>query len=743
MSHLFPVHTALARPAALVASLALASLLAACGDKPAATPGQVDLARLQSIDSEPGQWLTSGRDAGKTHYSPLKTINRDNVGRLGLAWEFQTGTNRGMQATPVVVDGVMYVSGVAGRVYAFDAATGHTRWQFEPQVDLRNARSACCDIVNRGVAVWQGKVYVATFDGFLHALDATDGKVLWRVNTLNDRSRGYSVTGAPQVAGKVVVIGNGGAEYDSRGYVTAYDLATGKQVWRFYTVPGDPAQPFENSGLEMAAKTWDPASKYWERGGGGNAWDSINYDAETNLVYFGTANGAPWSRNKRSGGTGDNLFLASIVAVNADTGEYAWHYQTTPGERWDYDATPHLMLATVKHAGQDRKVVMQASKNGFFYVLDRKTGELLAADPFVPTTWAKSVDPATGRPVENPAADYSDGQPKLVFPSSVGGHNFNPMSFSPDTGLVYIPAVEVGMILAEGPEPGPRQPQRLYTGVQVAFAGQLAAPQTLPENMRHLADPAFLKTQPDIRMGAALKAWDPVERKVVWEFRNSSFMDHGGVLSTGGGLVLQGGLDGKLRALNDRTGEVLKTIDVGTAMIAAPMTYTVDGQQYIAITAGTGGGGWNMWFPENIAYKNGNANRILVFKLDGGVVPQPEPLPPPGPMPQPPKSTAKPADIAAGGALFAANCGICHANTQPAPVPDLRRAATLQSLQAFQNVVRGGAYQMRGMPAWDDLLTEAEVGQIHAWLVAEANAVWSAAQSAAPAARQGVSEGHL
>lgn len=699
--------------------------------------GKVDLARLQAVASEPGAWLTSGRDAGKTHYSPLDLINQENVARLGFAWQLETGTVRGMEATPIVVDGVMYTSGVAGRVYALDARDGKLLWQFDPQANLRNARGSCCDLVNRGVAVWQGKVYVGAFDGMLYSLDATDGKVLWKVDTIADHKRAYSVTGAPQVAGKVVVIGNGGAEFDSRGYVTAYDLQTGKQVWRFYTVPGDPSKPFESKALEMAARTWhgyDP--KY---GGGGNAWDAINYDPELNLVYFGTANGAPWNRTMRSPGGGDNLFLASIVAVNADTGEYAWHYQTTPGERWDYDATPHIMLATLKIGGVDRKVLMQASKNGFFYVIDRATGELISGDKFVAVNWADGVDPKTGRTVENAKiADYSDGKPKLVFPSAIGAHNFNPMSLSQRTGLVYLPTVHAGMLVAGQPPSGAHLPGRINTAVAVGFSGQLAAPQTLPPALRPLADPAFLKTQPPIQMSASIKAWDPVNRKVVWEMPATSFNDHGGVLSTGGGLVVQGGLDGKLRIRSDVDGKLLKEIEVGTPMIAAASTYTVDGVQYIAILAGAGGGGWNVWTPENAAFHKGNANRILAFKLDGGATPVPPDLPPPGPLPEPPAQIGTAADIAAGAQLFRANCGNCHSNAWPAPVSDLRRSSAATHA-AFRDIVLHGALQPRGMPSWDDLLNDSQVDQIHAYIISVARDAYAGQQKAAPEMK----EGHL
>jgi quinohemoprotein ethanol dehydrogenase len=730
----------------------LSLIAAGCSRTPppaAAAPqpsGKVDLQRLLAIDSEPGAWLTTGRDFGKTHYSPLDLINQQNVSRLGFAWQLETGTIRGMEASPVVVDGVMYTSGVAGRVYALNARDGTSLWQFEPQADLKAARSACCDIVNRGVAVWQGKVYVAAFDGVLYALDARDGKVIWKTPTIEDTQRAYSVTGAPQVAGKVVVIGNGGSEYDSRGYVSGYDLETGKMAWRFYTVPGDPSKPYESKALEMAASTWK-GKEYWRLGGGANAWDAINYDPELNLVYFGTANGAPWNYTARSAGSGDNLFVASILAVKADTGEYVWHYQTTPGERWDYDATPHIMLATLKLAGQDRKVLMQASKNGFFYVIDRKSGELLAADNFVDVNWATHVDLKTGRPAENAAlADYSHGKAKLVFPSAVGAHNFNPMSLSKRTGLVYIPTVHGGMMVAESPDTGTYLPGRMNSRVQVGFSFQLAAPQTLPPSLRPLADPAFLKTQPSIDMSASLKAWDPVAHKVVWSVPNTSFMDHGGVLSTGGGLVVQGGLDGKLRVYADDDGRLLKAIEVGTAMIAAPVTYTVDGAQYIAILAGSGGGGWNSWLPQNIASKKGNANRILAFRLDGGVTPVPADLPPPGPAPEPPAQTGTVADIATGAKLFGANCGSCHTNAGTGPVPDLRRVSAATHA-AFKDIVLHGALQPRGMPRWDDLLSEAQVDQIHAYVISVARKAWGDEHKAGAAvgkpAGEALKEGHL
>jgi quinohemoprotein ethanol dehydrogenase len=624
----------------------------------------------------------------------------------------------------------MYTSGVAGRAYALDAATGALIWQFEPALDLRNARASCCDLVNRGVAVWKGKVYVAAFEGVLYALDARNGSIVWQVDTIVEHTRAYSITGAPQVAGKVVVIGNGGAEYDSRGYVSAYDLDTGELKWRFYTVPGDPSKPVEHPALEMAARTWDPKRDF-RFGGGGNAWDGFAYDPERNLVYFGTANGAPWTPTQRSPAGGDNLFLNSIVALHADTGEYAWHYQQVPGEMWDYDATPHLMLATLQLDGQQRDVLMQASKNGFFYVLDRADGTLLAADKFVDANWATGVDLATGRPVINPDADYTKGKPVIVFPSGKGAHNHNPMSLSARTGLVYIPAVHSGAVLAPSP-PREYMPLRSAGGYQVAFISQPFVAERLPPALRPVADPEYLKKVPSLELHAALKAWDPVARKVVWEQRFPSDDDNGGVLSTAGGLVVKGGIDGVLRFFDDETGKLLKEIETGSVLVAAPMSYEIDGVQYIAILAGGGGGGWQVPRPAMVSFRRGNDNRILVFRLDGGATPIPPEVAPPGPLPEPPEQTASAEDIAAGAALYGRDCGGCHLNAQGVPVPDLRRSPMIRDAAVFASVVRGGALQKRGMPAWDDLLTGAEVEQIRAHLVNVARRAYEAQQAAAP-----------
>ena len=634
-----------------------------------AARGQIDAKRLLAADKHPGEWLTSGRDFGKGHYSPLAQINKQSVDRLGFAWDYDTHTNRGLEATPIVVDGVMYTSGSAGKAYALDAKTGEEIWSFDPHADLRVNREACCDEVNRGVAVWKGKVYVASFDGKLFALDAATGAVIWQADTIIDKTKGYTSTGAPEVAGKVVVIGNGGSEYDARGYVSAYDLDTGKLAWRFFTVPGDPSKPYENPELEAAAKTWDPKSN-WNMGGGGTVWGSMAYDPELNLLYFGTGNGTFYDQSKRSPSGGDNLYIASIIAVNPDTGRMAWFYQQVPGDQWDFDVVQPIILTDLKIGGRAQKVLMQASKPGFFYILDRQTGKLLSADKYVPVTWASHVDMKTGRPVEaSHARDfrYSTDGKTLISPSPMGGHNWNPMSYDPKTGLVYIPEIENGQ-----------------TSI---FSGR-----------------------------TFLRAWDPIRSKTVWEAPSADWWDHAGVLATAGGLVFQGTGTGQLCAYDADTGKKLKCIEIGTTVIAAPMSYTVDGVQYVAVMAAWGGGGWNFPHPESAAYQRGNEGRIIAFKLGGGPVPIPAPLPPIQPIPQPPPLTASAETVKQGQTLFAARCASCHANAPHTLTPDLRRMSP-ETHNAFQQIVLGGVLKNAGMPPWDGILSPADVDAIHAYLI--------------------------
>ena len=314
-----------------------------------------------------------------------------------------------------------------------------------PKVDREKGYKGCCDVVNRGVALWKGKVFVGAYDGRLIALDAVTGKVVWEKDTLIDKEHSYTITGAPRVFNGKVVIGNGGAEYGARGYVTAYDAETGNQAWRWFTVPGDPSKPFEDESMAAAAKTWDPAGKYWINGGGGTAWDTITFDPDLNMVYIGTGNGSPWNRNIRSPSGGDNLYLASLVALNADTGKYVWHYQETPGDHWDYTSTQPMILADITIDGAPRKVILHAPKNGFFFVVDRTNGKFISAKNFVDVNWATGYD-ANGRPIEV-AGGARRGKPFDSIPGPYGAHNWHPMSFNPQTGLVYLPAQDVPLNL--------------------------------------------------------------------------------------------------------------------------------------------------------------------------------------------------------------------------------------------------------------------------------------------------------
>ena len=702
--------------------------LCACGNHDAQSPGpsktpaafaQVDRERLLAADTHPENWLTGGRDFGKSHYSPLANIDHETVGRLGFAWEYKTGTTRGLEATPIVVDGVMFTSGVEGRVYALDAKSGAEIWSFDPHVDGQTHRKACCDAVNRGVAVWQGKVYVAALDGRLFCLDAATGAVVWSADTIIDKVRAYTSTGAPEVAGNVVVIGNGGAEYDARGYVSAYDLQTGQLTWRFFIVPGDPAKPYENPELEMAAKTWDPHSR-WDVGGGGTAWDAMVYDPQLDLLYVGTGNAALYNQAERSPSRGDNLFLTSILALNPHTGRLVWHYQEVPGDMWDFTATQPMILSDLTIDGRTRKVLMQAPKDGFFYVLDRKTGELLSAKNYAPVTWTKQVDLKTGRAeVDRDSADYAS-EVKLVFPANVGAHNWNPMAFSPQTGLVYIPVIEAS-VYHFAPPPGQHhhyRPGLRNEGTTRLFPNglSLSLGDVPPQTKAILESGKLLQNKPDTRMRGVLRAWDPVQQKTVWELESAGWWDRAGVLATAGGLVFQGTDTGYVRAYDAATGKLLKEIETGSSIIAAPMTYSIDGEQYVAVMAAWGGGGWYVPHPESAAYRYGNAGRILVFKLDGGATPKPALLPEIRPIPQPPPLNAAADAIAHGGELFKENCTACHAFAPRTGSADLRRM--LPGVHDnFNAIVLKGQRRPLGMPQWDDVLSTADADAIHAYLI--------------------------
>ena len=673
-------------------------------------------------DAAPGpdDWAFTGGDQGKSHHSPLTDITPANVVSLGLAWQAELGTNRVLEATPVVIGGIMYTSGVAGRAYAFDAASGRELWRFEPVVDMQVNRTVCCDMANRGVAVARGKVFVSALDGMLYALDARTGRVVWKVDAVEDHRRGTNSTGAPEVAGDVVVIGNGGAEYDVRGYVSAFDLSTGKLAWRFHVVPRDPKLgPQDHPDLEPAVKTWDPASR-WDLGGGGAPWDAINYDPETGLVLVGTGNGGPYHTARRSPKGGSNLYLSSIVALDAKSGRLKWFYQETPGDNWDFTATQPMILTNMTIDGHQRSVVLHAPKNGFLYVLDRRTGKLLRANPIVRTNWASGVDLATGRPRLTPAAsDYARG-PKIIFPATPGARNWHPASYDPESGLYYAAVLDMGNLMFMSPGAKPYRPKTLSNDAVLIFTPDIvAALPTLPPPVqtavRALPELAEAQRNPAVY---ELRAIDPLTGKTVWANKTQGWQDRGGVLTTAGNLLFQGNLGGQLNVFDKRSGKLLKTIATGTSILAAPMTYKVKGIQYVAVMAAWGGGGFPYVPRYSAAYSRGNQGRLLVFRLGGGPVPIPPELPPLEVAPAAPKQLpgVSPAMIAQGQALFFQNCVLCHANQHRSITPDLRRMAE-GTHAAFDDIVLRGALLANGMPRWDDVLSPVEVNAIHAYLI--------------------------
>jgi len=722
--------------ARIIFSFLLSGSLVHNANAAAHSPGDLDASRLQSADTEPQNWYTLGRDADGTYYSPLKTIDASNVERLGFAWDYDLGLPmRGQEATPIVIDGVMYTSGTWGYVYAIDAATGKELWRYDPKPAYFAARHPCCDLVNRGVAVWQGVVYVESVDGHLHAVDAGTGAKLWEVDTITDHKLPYSSTGAPQIAGGVVVVGNSGSDMGRggvRGYVAAYDLKTGAFRWRFYTVPPAPGKPFENPELAAAAKTWDPHRKAYFQGGG-TAWDGFAYDPELNLVYFGTANAAPYDLRQLGPAKLDSLYTASIIAVHADTGRMAWYYQTTPRDSWDYDAVQKLVLTDLEVGGEKHPVVMQASKNGFFYVLDRKTGKLLSANNYTYVNWASGVDLATGRPVTTKQSDWYSS-PKAVFPSWAGGHTWQPMSLSAQTHLVYIPVIDQSAVWVD----------LRHNGGTVKFIdGFFTVNGIYPDETYNAADVKELYGPlPDRKTIEAsrkvnpvrelLRAWDPVAEKTVWEHVTSQGIrgNDGGVMSTAGNLVFQGRGNGELWVYAADSGKVLKTIQTGSHIMAAPVTYAVDGVQYVAVQVGYGGAAITVGPipPSSAALKYQNTNRIIAFKLDGGPVPTP-PARIEDAFPEPPPATASTAAIKDGEIKFIQECSRCHV-FGPSSTPDLRKLNPGLHA-AFKEIVLHGALAPNGMERFDDLLSEHEVEDIHAYLIDQSWQAYRAQQTAA------------
>ncbi len=644
-------------------------------------------------------WPQHGLDASEQRFSPLDQINTENINRLGLVWSYDPPVpDDGLAGTPVVVDGVIYMSGTFATVFAIDAVSGEELWFFDPESNLGHGfGSSWAGRRNHGVAVDKGRVYVGTPDCRLIALDAKSGEVVWEVQSC-DSTKEYAIAGAPRVAKGKVYIGNGLADFGARGYVTAYDAETGEQIWRFYTVPGDPSQPYENPILEMAAKTW---SKGWSEGGGACAWDAIVYDEEYNHIYFGTDSALPWDPSVRSPGGGDNLFLNSIIAVDADTGEYKWHYQTVPADAWDLNAANQIILADLEIDGQERKVLMQAPKNGFFYVIERETGKLLSANNYLPVKWASHVDPETGRPVESAEARYYLNADKRshIRPQVLGAHNWHAMSYNPMTGLVYIPAQTFGATY----QGGTNSP---LGGVSFRY---------YDDNLNE--DRTALSEEGKKNARGKLIGWDPVKQEATWSFTHEMGMN-GGVVSTAGGLLFQGGGDGVFRAHATKDGEELWQFASGSAIQAGPVSYAVDGSQYVVVPVGS------VSMTRIMVPLYGDLpgpTRLLAFKLDGEAK-----LPPFTPykpdVPKPPVQTASAEQVRRGANLFeAASCGLCHGSEgvgmRPGgSVPSLQYMSP-ESHEQFEEIVLGGMKKPMGMMSFKGILSEKEVKDVHAFVI--------------------------
>ncbi|OYU15693.1 MAG: PQQ-dependent dehydrogenase, methanol/ethanol family [Alphaproteobacteria bacterium PA4] len=697
------------RTLASVSLLALAVTALATGAGNAAssgTPAFVTAQRLADAGKEPGNWMTHGGTYAEQRYADLEQVTSANVGKLGLAWSYDLDTARGQEATPLVIDGVMYTTTAWSKVVALDAATGKPKWTFDPEVDKARGHSACCDVVNRGVAAWNGLLFVGALDGRLIALDAATGKVKWSVQTF-DASKPYTITGAPRVVKGKVIIGNGGAELGVRGYVTAYDAMTGQKAWRFYTVPGDPAKGPDGEASDdvLKAKAGDSwFGDFWKAGGGGTVWDAIVYDQELDQLYIGVGNGSPWNRQIRSEDKGDNLFLSSVVALNPNTGKYIWHYQGTPGESWDFTQTQPIVQATLTIDGKPRKVLMQAPKNGFFYVIDRETGKLISAKNFVPQTWATGVDMATGRPIEVPGARYEKAA-ATVMPSALGAHNWHPMSFSPKTGLVYLPAQEIPMGY---------ETDKSYTYKPGAWNIGISALPLAPPNDRAVtkAIRAMLKGQ--------LVAWDPVKQKEVWRVQYDGPWN-GGTLATAGNLVFQGNAKGQFQAFDASTGKTLWGFDAQTGVVAGPVSYRIGTTQYVAVMAGYGGAyPLSIGFPDKVDHMAPNG-RVLVFKL-GGTAKLPKVDMAPLAPPNPPKDAFTAQQIADGGAIYEGNCGVCHGGgaRSSGVLPDLRRSGALTDKDQWQAIVHDGLLKENGMVAFSSWFNKDQIEAVRAYVGVQA-----------------------
>ncbi len=677
---------------------------------PANAVRQISETDLANAETNTTDWLSYGRTWSEQRYSPLNAINRENVSGLKLEWYADLDTARGQEATPLVIDGKMYFTTAWSKVKAYDAVTGEKLWDYDPDVPGETGVKPCCDVVNRGLAAWGDKLYFGSLDGRLIALDRETGEEVWVKETV-DKDLPYTITGAPRAMNGLIIVGNGGADMGRiRGYISAYDAETGEMAWRFWTIPDNPANGPQPDYLEKAAETW--TGEWWKVGGGGTVWDAMAYDPELDLLYIGVGNGAPWNQQYRSPKGGDNLYVSSIVALNATSGEYAWHFQTTPGETWDFTATQHIMLADLEIDGEMRKVLMQAPKNGFFYVLDRETGEFISANNYTNITWAKGIDPETGRPVEDPKSRYLESG-TIMFPGPLGGHNWHPMAFSKDEGLVYIPAQNAPGRY-DSPDRWDFAPYGFNTAVgtrgQGAVPGSGDNPMARPDPENRITSPPepenYQPVEPRSRALGSLVAWDPATQTERWRVEYPGLWN-GGLLATGGGLVFQGTSVGDFKAYDAADGTELWSTPIQTGAIAAPMTFEQDGKQYVAILAGWGGVlGLGTGVTEN-------RSRILVFSLEGEAE-LPEEVALADRVLDPPIQKASEDEIKLGGALYNRFCGVCHGG---GVIPDLRYSYAIENEATWMAIVKDGLLTPNGMVGFSAAMSDEEIKTVRAYVI--------------------------
>ena len=630
-------------------------------------------------EQQTSDWLAYGRTHNERRFFPSDQINAGNVTGLKPDWFVELPNDMGLVSTPLVVDGVLYFTGTMNVIRAVDASNGNPIWEYDPKVgDVVKGKRQIGWVHNRGITFYEGKIFTGTWDGRLIALDAKTGQEIWNVRTFPEDSALY-ITGAPKAFKGKVLIGNGGTENGpTRGWVAAYDADTGAEAWRFYIVPGNPADGFENEAMKMAAETW--TGEWWKHGGGGNTWHGMTYDAELDQLYIGTGNGSPWNRKIRSPEGGDNLFLCSVVALDPDTGAYKWHYQTTPGESWDFNSNMDIVLSDLTIDGKPVKALMHAPKNGFFYVINRETGKLISAEPFVETTWATHVDKATGRPVEVEGARYEEG-PAYLTPGPWGGHSWHAMSFNPETGLAYIPAIHQAFVYSDaGIELADWQAVPFYGGTGVNLGNPEREPRNYP---------------------ASLIAWDPVKQEKVWSLPQE-ITPNAGTLTTAGDLLFQGRADGRLIAYDARTGAELWSCDTGLGIAAPPISYMLNGKQYIALLVGWGGGyagiGGETAYAYGWSYRT-HPRRLIAFSLEGKAE-LPAVSPPHYPKPIVDPNFEMDAELAQQGAGLYGLCSSCHGRGlfSGGMAPDLRASVIPLDFATFAAVVRDGAKAGLGMP---------------------------------------------